>query len=610
MAQEVFDTPLRTRRRGKPNRERPWSEEEVLLALRDWAHRHGAPPRAYEWEPAAAAALGRTAERWELEYPRWPSYGTVKRLCGSWRGALLAAGLPSHTPLEGTASERARAARSSTLSAVELADLLGVSPWTVRTYRRADVCPQCCAELKIKAEAALCQPCRLEQPRDRRVISFSREEIVEAMRAWALETGSPPKSWDWSLDNQKWESEYPRWPVRSLVYDRWGGWNDALGAAGLPAWRRTWDPEEVLQALRDWADARGRSPLSSEWSQASDGLPSLAAVGTAFGGWSEALAAAGLEVNKRTWTRSEVIGALRHFEDIHGRRATSQELAVARDHGLPPRSTIRRKCGSERAAYDALDWPTVTPQVSDAEILAALQAFAAVHDGEGPMVRQWNDAGASPSSSLIIRRFGTWNRALEVAGVPRPLQPTVDQILDAIRAFAAEHGRPPLAREWTGPGSAQLVANRCGSWAQALEAAGFPRPAPRPKPVSTRTRWTAETALQALRSFEQANGRRPSEEFARPQQHGIPSRSVLVRIFGSVEEVYGRLGWPMRPAAIYGEEVVEALRAFGAEHGRPPTIGEWRLQRMKPDASTAIRRFGSWSAALKAAGFASGRGRR
>lgn len=69
---------------------RPWADrEEVLAAIRDWAEATGAPPRVEDWTPTADPR-----RRWAREYPRWPSFMTVRTHFGSWPAALAAAGCP------------------------------------------------------------------------------------------------------------------------------------------------------------------------------------------------------------------------------------------------------------------------------------------------------------------------------------------------------------------------------------------------------------------------------------------------------------------------------------------------------------------------------------
>src|SRR4051794_21683112 len=58
---------------------------------------------------------------------------------------------------------------------------------------------------------------------------------------------------------------------------------------------------------------------------------------------------------------------------------------------------------------------------------------------------------------------------------------SAEAILAAIQHSAAEHGRPPTSSEWLvnrppGVPSVYVVQIRFGSWANAVEAAGFPRP--------------------------------------------------------------------------------------------------------------------------------------
>ena len=62
---------------------------------------------------------------------------------------------------------------------------------------------------------------------------------------------------------------------------------------------------------------------------------------------------------------------------------------------------------------------------------------------------------------------------------------TEERIIAAIQRYAAEHGRPPVATEWLygshginvdGYPYASQVLREMGSWGDAIEAAGFPRP--------------------------------------------------------------------------------------------------------------------------------------
>jgi hypothetical protein len=50
------------------------------------------------------------------------------------------------------------------------------------------------------------------------------------------------------------------------------------------------------------------------------------------------------------------------------------------------------------------------------------------------------------------------------------------------------------------------------------------------------------------------------------------------------------------------DEIIAILRAYQREYGSPPSVTEWRRRRVKPGVKTIYRRFGSWPAALAAAG--------
>src|SRR3954468_15874714 len=103
-----------------------------LDALRTWTREEGRAPRAYEWNPASAAALGISSagtRKWEREVERWPSLDVAVRRFGSWRAALQAAGLPSYPPLVLPLRERVAIAQRlhGVCTVHETAELVGVS---------------------------------------------------------------------------------------------------------------------------------------------------------------------------------------------------------------------------------------------------------------------------------------------------------------------------------------------------------------------------------------------------------------------------------------------------------------------------------------------------
>src|SRR3954453_18534753 len=203
--------------RGRRERRRPrrgWTREAVRGALGSWAREEGRAPRAYEWAPWAAAALGiRSAQtlKWERERDRWPSVDVAVARWGSWRHALQSAGLHTHPPLVLGLQERVAMARrlQGVASVDETAELVGVSRWTVYEYWRAVHCSGC-GGWQVNPEARSCLDCHA---RGRRRPRPSGGELIELMRAWALETGAPPRVTDWTGENAK-----MGWRVPALAF--------------------------------------------------------------------------------------------------------------------------------------------------------------------------------------------------------------------------------------------------------------------------------------------------------------------------------------------------------------------------------------------------------
>lgn len=111
--------------------------------------------------------------------------------------------------------------------------------------------------------------------------------------------------------------------------------------------------------------------------------------------------------------------------------------------------------------------------------IEALRAWAAEH-GRTPTSADWATSGAVPTRQTIANAFGSWGATIAAAGF-EPRGPwTRDRIIEAAQAWMREHGRPPKANEWRVAApehpTTQTVYNAFETgWPEMLDAAGLPR---------------------------------------------------------------------------------------------------------------------------------------
>ena len=336
-----------------------WDADRVVEALRDWTRLTGSPPRSYEWSPATAAVLGLDSPRvrlWRQHYPRWPSAATVSAYFGRWSKALHAAGLAPHrevAPGEQRAAriEAAREMARTGLGTGAIAGVLGVSPRTVRDYLRAGSCADCGTPVVTAERCPRCAARESSRPR------FTRQEVLDAIRAWAAATGEPPRLEEWAPSSDpesRWAREFPRWPSYMTARTHFGSWAAALEAAGYAPHRRSWDRESIVEALR----ALDRPPLHSELGGAA--LPALGTVRHHFGSLGAALQAAGLDPHRRRWGPEDVLDAIARFHALTGRLPAARDWrGSSADH--PHATTVRLRFGSWSEAIEAYERRAAQP---------------------------------------------------------------------------------------------------------------------------------------------------------------------------------------------------------------------------------------------------------
>jgi len=365
--------------------------------------------------------------------------------------------------------------------------------------------------------------------------AYTDEEVIDALRADARRLGRTPTLEDWRVRG-------PSVPGIGAVVRHFGSWNAGLRAAGLELTHEVgiWTPERVLAALRRDAMRRGRTPVREEWSRATRSRPNAGTVEKLFGSWNAGLRVAGLAPNSEPdkWTETSVLEALRRLERQLGRQPTSSDLTRP-PPGYPNVAVIRRKLGSWGAACWKLGWHAEQRVISsDEQMLEALRTAADELGAEfaHEEYKAISTARGWPSANAITARFGSWNRAREMAGLPvvRPLQRgwTREQLIRALRAAARRLGGTPMARDWNRlaadlawPHSA-TVARRlgAGSWERAIEEAGL---------TPRRSAWTAEQMTALIRADAYRRGRPPREHEWKTRDPSRPSSHQVKALFGS-----------------------------------------------------------------------------
>jgi hypothetical protein len=183
-----------------------------------------------------------------VDFPAWPSTPTVVNHHRSWTKALRAAGLPARIPeRELPLPERVEAARrlrAQGLTQAVIADALQVSPLTVRCYLASEPCPACgnpITTVLLKRKPSTCQPCAA---RENKAPEFTAEQVLDALRRWAAETGFAPRKDDWEEKprrgqdpNPKWLAERQRWPSAGQVATHFGTFGRGVTRAGVPRQR-------------------------------------------------------------------------------------------------------------------------------------------------------------------------------------------------------------------------------------------------------------------------------------------------------------------------------------------------------------------------------------
>jgi 5-methylcytosine-specific restriction endonuclease McrA len=246
-------------------------------------------------------------------------------------------------------------------------------------------------------------------------VSPSRDEYIDALQRVADRLGRSPTLEEYKQVSRK---DEPNVGAYKGLFD---SWNTAKEAAGLSPCSSGPDgpsKEECVRALRKVANQLGKSPSQREYDNTiSEGEISAANIKHQFSSWNAAKEAAGLEVvEKHGWTKSEVINSISRVSEQHDGQLSKRVYLKLKQPTDPSVDTIMRLFGSWNQALDSAGLLPQPSQYTEEECIEALQ-YVAEKIGRSPRIREYrrHRRPTDPVPWVMKNSFESWNDMKELA---------------------------------------------------------------------------------------------------------------------------------------------------------------------------------------------------
>ena len=208
----------------------------------------------------------------------------------------------------------------------------------------------------------------------------------------------------------------------SVFKKRFGSWNEAVEAAGFSPntrGRNRTPSEELLEELRRVAEDLGRPPSIPEMNER--GGYSGYTYQDRFGSWKDAIETAGLDPEespgggrKKQYSDEELLGDIRTVAEEVQDTPTLQQYM---EMGSFSTATIHNRFGSWNEALDeaGLESKRYGGEISEEDLIHELNTLADEVEGK-PEAEDMDEIGAFHSGTYR-ERFGSWEEALKAAEI-------------------------------------------------------------------------------------------------------------------------------------------------------------------------------------------------
>ncbi|RLM68569.1 homing endonuclease associated repeat-containing protein [Halorubrum sp. Atlit-26R] len=423
--------------------------------------------------------------------------------------------------------------------------------------------------------------------------AMARIELLSEVRRLKHKLGSKP-----TLRDIVTRSSYSR----SDYSDHFDSWSDVLLAAGYPEpgaeIETQLTPEILLADLHRVAEKVGGTPTVDDVPIHGDFLTDD--YRTQFGTIGDAMNAIASEqpdtVSFPGVPRDDLIAEITRVHDKIGRvpRLTDMD-----DHGeYPPQSYIAR-FGSWSAAVESAGYNSDFPPVPKTDLIEEIHRLRD-ELGEVPTAGEM-EARGEYSMDAFTEAFGNWGTALQSAGytpnagveIPeQDLLTEIDRLHDKI-------DRTPRVEDMSEHGEYSIVPylREFGSWSEAIKEAGYTPVKPGRNPIPE------GDLLEEIHRLHDKLGRPPKAD--EMDELGEYSAGPYRDRFGSWDEAVKEAGYtPVKPGRnpIPEGDLLEAIHRLHDKLGRTPKTKEMD-ELGEYSAGTYQDRFGSWSEAIKEAGY-------
>ena len=241
-------------------------------------------------------------------------------------------------------------------------------------------------------------------------------------------------------------------------------------------YKNTWRyaDEQLTELLEEFAKKLGRVPTAEEV-QACPDMPSMITYNRRFGSYAKALRAVKMKSRYKYYANQQLIKLLLGLINQLGRMPTAEEVDACPD--MPSSRTYRDRFGSWDKALKAAELRSKRTY-TDQQLIESLQELAK-ELGHAPTYKDIRKCPCMPSDQTYTNRFGSLDRALEIAELKTDTNywgATDCQLIEFLQQLKKELGRTPSwedIRDHPGMPSVIVYVGRFGPWPKALEVAGM-----------------------------------------------------------------------------------------------------------------------------------------